>query len=84
MAMKASRPRRRSSGFSDMRALFEPARERRRGEAVGLLPLPEILQTIGSTARNAGLVGMGAALAWRVRADRLSSRDPTGRNRPFV
>lgn len=30
MAMKASRPRRRSSGFSDMRALFEPARERLR------------------------------------------------------
>ncbi len=52
--------------------------------AVGLLPLPEILQTIGSTARNAGLVGMGAALAWRARVDRDSSRDTNGRNQPFV
>lgn len=30
--------------------------------AVALLPLPELLQTIGSTVRNAGLVAMGVAL----------------------
>lgn len=33
--------------------------------AVALLPLPEILQTIGSTVRNAGLVAMGFGLLRR-------------------
>jgi hypothetical protein len=31
---------------------------------VGLLPLPDLLQTIGTTVRNAGLVAMGIA-TWR-------------------
>lgn len=31
---------------------------------VGLLPLPDLLQTIGTTVRNAGLVAMGVA-TWR-------------------
>jgi hypothetical protein len=29
--------------------------------ARGLLPVPDLLQTLGTPARNAGLVGMGAA-----------------------
>jgi hypothetical protein len=31
---------------------------------VGVLPLPDLLQTLGTTVRNAGLVGMGFA-TWR-------------------
>jgi hypothetical protein len=31
----------------------------------GLLPVPDLLQTIGTTVRNAGLVGMGVG-TWRV------------------
>jgi hypothetical protein len=30
--------------------------------ALALLPLPELLQTLGTTLRNAGLVGMGGAM----------------------
>jgi hypothetical protein len=41
--------------------------------ALGLLPLPDILQTVGTLLRNAGLVGMGWAL-WRQRALASSSR----------
>jgi hypothetical protein len=32
------------------------------GEACGVLPLPEIVQIAGSTARNLGLMGMGVGL----------------------
>lgn len=30
--------------------------------AIGLLPLPDIVQTIGSTVRNIGLIGMGVGM----------------------
>lgn len=30
---------------------------------LGILPLPDVLQTLGTTLRNAGLIGMGWALA---------------------
>ena len=31
--------------------------------ALGVMPLPDVLQTLGTTLRNAGLIGMGWALA---------------------
>jgi hypothetical protein len=33
--------------------------------ALALVPLPELLQTLGTALRNAGLIGMGWALAYR-------------------
>lgn len=39
---------------------------------LGLMPLPEILQIAGSTIRNAGLIGIGAALLFS-RENRLNS-----------
>lgn len=33
--------------------------------ALGVLPLPDVLQTLGTTLRNAGLIGMGWVLASR-------------------
>lgn len=49
---------------------------------LALLPAPDILQTLGTTLRNAGLVGMGVAVLRAFPASRTTDRSRTSPGRP--